>query len=91
MIQVGNWGKMYDDTLPSDNSLLQRRRRMYYNYQQSIGHLRATQAYFEEFIEKNEKYSNELKEEMLNDFQEYVESEKEILSAKVVKRRAELY
>ena len=90
MIQVGNWGKMYDDTLPSDNSLLQRRRRMYYNYQQSIGHLRATQTYFEEFIEKNEKYSNELKEEMLNDFQEYVESEKEILSAKVVKRRGEL-
>lgn len=62
MIQVGNWGKMYDDTLPSDNSLLQRRRRMYYNYQQKVlGICEQLKTYFEEFIEKNEKYLMSLK------------------------------
>lgn len=88
MIHVGKWGRMYDDGCPSDNSFEQERRNIHYKYQQSMMDIQSAQSRFDDFIKKNEKYSDELKREMLKDFKEYIESEKLIL---LEKRREELY
>ena len=73
MIHVGKWGRMHDDGQPSDDSFVQRQRRVFYNFQRTRIGINTTKDYFSDFIKKDEKYSDELKEEILNDFKDYLD------------------
>ena len=94
MIQIGNWGVMYDDGEPCGNSVRQKRLKARYGYQQSIDEIGGAEAYFKDFLKNHlteEDYPKEAKEKLKKEFAKYIESEVEIIKDRLEKRLSELY
>lgn len=68
MYHVGNWGKIYKDDTPCDDSLSQRKLDILYWRYQRIVAIESSERMFKKFLDGNEKYTDELKEELLKDF-----------------------
>ena len=68
MYHVGNWGKIYKDDTTDDDSFSQRKLAILYWRYQRMGAIESSERMFKKFLDGNEKYPDELKEELLKDF-----------------------